>query len=90
MKGHLERHVFYYAASSSKTNVDRVKDGQLVLTTSSMNNTLLVLLLLLMKYVKSLELSDFTVNDGAGDAWSFSKVKHVPVRGCGLDHGAGD
>lgn len=43
-------------------------------------NTLLVLLLLLMKYVKSLELSDFTVNDGVGEDFSFSELKHVPVR----------
>lgn len=42
--------------------------------------TLLVLLLLLMKYVKSLELSDFTVDDGAGEAFSFAKLRHVPVR----------
>lgn len=37
-----------------------------------MHNTLLVLLLLLMKYVKSLELSDFTVSDGMGEKWTFS------------------
>eukprot|EP00903_Cladosiphon_okamuranus_P008051 g7765.t1 len=42
-------------------------------------NTLLVLLLLLMKYVKSLELSDFTVSDGAGEDFSLSKLKHTPA-----------
>lgn len=41
--------------------------------------TLLVLLLLVMKYVKSLELSDFAVNDGVGEEFSFAKLRHVPV-----------
>lgn len=44
-----------------------------------MRSLLVLLLLMTMKYAKSLELSDFTVNDGVGDAWSFSQLKHVPV-----------
>lgn len=50
-----------------------------------MKSTLLAyLLLLVMKYVKTLELSDFKVVDGLGDPWSFSELKHVPVSACCL------
>lgn len=40
----------------------------------------LSLLLPVTMYAKFLGLSDFTVDDGLGDAWAFAQLKHVPVR----------
>lgn len=40
------------------------------------------LLLPVMIYAKSLQLRDFTVDDGVGDAWAFSQLNHVPVSVC--------
>ncbi|CAM9389208.1 unnamed protein product [Pylaiella littoralis] len=46
---------------------------------TSVRFLLSLLLLPVMMFAKSLELSDFTVDDGAGDAWTFSQLKHVPA-----------
>ncbi len=43
---------------------------------------LLPLLLVGPMYAKSLELWDFTVNDGLGGPFSFAKLQHVPVSAC--------